>query len=121
MSPKSFCFWLQGAFELGSLVELSADRVAMVRNHLLLVFACRVEDEEQDPPQDHVDAFMFCLWFMGWIAASGPGAMSREKTKLVRAKLDGLFEHAIDPTMPGNPVKLQQLHDGTLQVGKNRC
>ena len=120
MSPRDFCFWLQGAFELGGLVELSPVRVAMVRNHLLLVFACRAEDEEQDQPQSHVDTFMFCLWLMGWIGASGP-TMSREKTKAIREKLDDLFEHAIDPTMPGNPIKLQKLHDGALHDGKNRC
>lgn len=39
MSPESFCYWLQGFFEMQEgEVELSPKQIQMVRDHLDLVF-----------------------------------------------------------------------------------
>ena len=38
MTPENFTFWLQGFFELTDTEELSKEQVAMVKEHLQLVF-----------------------------------------------------------------------------------
>ena len=37
MSPENFCYWLQGAFELGK-TDFSEKDIQNIRNHLELVF-----------------------------------------------------------------------------------
>jgi len=38
MSPESFCFWLQGYFKISGRKELTSEQVAVVQEHLNLVF-----------------------------------------------------------------------------------
>jgi hypothetical protein len=40
MNEREFCYWLQGFFELNGedLVDLSAEQVRMIKDHLNLVF-----------------------------------------------------------------------------------
>lgn len=44
MTPTDFCFWLNGAIELGRLETLDAAQVKAIREHLGLVF------EKTTPP-----------------------------------------------------------------------
>jgi hypothetical protein len=60
MTSRDFCYWLQGAFEVNDpSLGLNPDQVAIIRNHLNLVFI-----------------------------------------------------HEIDPSIPGDPQILQDVHDG---------
>lgn len=60
MTSRDFCYWLQGALELGLGSDgLTTDQVSMIQNHLNLVFV-----------------------------------------------------HEIDPSIPGDPQVLQDVHDG---------
>ena len=38
MNEREFCYWLQGLFEVGRVETLDATQVAMVKDHLKLVF-----------------------------------------------------------------------------------
>lgn len=38
MTPEIFCYWLQGLFELTDIQTLDARQVALIREHLNLVF-----------------------------------------------------------------------------------
>lgn len=38
MQTRDFCFWLQGIFEVGKVTTMDAEQVALVRQHLDLVF-----------------------------------------------------------------------------------
>lgn len=38
MNAENFCYWLQGAFELGNQVTLEHDQVQIIKDHLSLVF-----------------------------------------------------------------------------------
>lgn len=38
MSPRDFCYWLQGLFELGEPATLDVRQTELVRRHLALVF-----------------------------------------------------------------------------------
>lgn len=38
MTPRDFCYWLQGFFEIGNPENLSAEQISEIKNHLQLVF-----------------------------------------------------------------------------------
>lgn len=38
MTPKEFCYWLQGFFEMANPKELTPEQTEMVKKHLTLVF-----------------------------------------------------------------------------------
>ncbi|MDX1471902.1 MAG: hypothetical protein R3213_10430 [Flavobacteriaceae bacterium] len=38
MSPESFCYWLNGLFELSDVQELTPKQVEIIKEHLALVF-----------------------------------------------------------------------------------
>ena len=38
MTPRDFCYWLQGHLEIGEVNELDAAQIAMIKKHLALVF-----------------------------------------------------------------------------------
>ena len=38
MTPENFCYWLQGFFEISGTTELTKEQVAMIEEHLQLVF-----------------------------------------------------------------------------------
>lgn len=44
MTPEQFCYWLQGALELGDLKEFSPQEVQKIKDHLKLVFEKKTPD-----------------------------------------------------------------------------
>lgn len=46
MQAKDFCFWLQGMFEVVDPKELTSEQVAIIKQHLALVF-------KHDPTMAH--------------------------------------------------------------------
>jgi len=103
MTPRDFCFWLQGAFEIAGLTGMTSPQAAIVDNHLRLVFKSGGDDSR---------AGDFCYWLAGRLQAAESGAVNTATTKAIRERLAGIFAHEIDATTPGDPAQLQQIHDG---------
>jgi len=38
MSPESFCYWLQGYFEISGSKNLTSEQIEVIQEHLSLVF-----------------------------------------------------------------------------------
>lgn len=38
MDAQTFCYWLQGSFELSGTTEFNEEQTAMIKEHLQLVF-----------------------------------------------------------------------------------
>lgn len=78
MTPKEFCYWLQGFFELqGKLtgkVELTPEQAAMIRDHLQYVFT-------------HLTAEQFA-----------------QMTKTLPAPLSPLVSPIVSPMYPFDPI-----------------
>lgn len=53
MTSRDFCYWLQGALELGGITSLDFTRTSILKNHLNMVFV-----HEIDPsfPQEQQEA-----------------------------------------------------------------
>jgi hypothetical protein len=44
MTPRDFCFWLQGYLELRTIpLDMTAEQVAIVKQHLALVFVHSID------------------------------------------------------------------------------
>lgn len=43
MTSRDFCFWLQGLFELGKPVALTAEQADLVKRHLAMVFVHEID------------------------------------------------------------------------------
>lgn len=43
MTPRDFCYWLQGMLEIGKPTSLSAEQLSVVQNHLNLVFKHEID------------------------------------------------------------------------------
>jgi len=50
MTPREFCYWLQGLFELTDITQLDPKQTQLIRNHLNMVFAHTI-DPSQGPPE----------------------------------------------------------------------
>ncbi len=113
MYARDFCYWLQGAIELGGLDEKAFSenvKVDMIENHLNMVSLMDEKDESRD-------ARNFCLFLKGAIGMRDSFPVSYED---VKARLHGVFEHEIDPSFPAekakqldtahNPVSAQNNH-----------
>lgn len=60
MTPENFCYWLQGFFEMGGGAQgLTPEQVAMVREHLQLVFTKETKMGPDDIASDICDDILF--------------------------------------------------------------
>lgn len=102
MTPRDFCYWLQGYFELDGSNWNSPDVLEIVLKHLELVKAT---------PGDY-DSNM--ISFLGWLESAIEFEASQEK---VQEKLSSIFEHVIDKNTPGNSYLQNQIHnpDNTMR------
>ena len=59
MNEREFCYWLQGFFELGGqdVVDLSAEQVQIVKDHLALVFKKVTPDKKHTYCSPTVDYY----------------------------------------------------------------
>jgi hypothetical protein len=113
MTPRDFCYWLQGHFEVGDLANLpkamSSAQVLMVKKHLELTFMAKV-DKARFP--DATVGGEFCSFLEGVLAATDLNAgLSEPLAMKVRAKLNDVFVHVIDPTF-ANRAELVRHHEG---------
>ncbi len=51
MKAHEFCYWLQGAFEVSGMTEVSVEQLKVIKNHLNLVFV-----HDLDPKNDKGDS-----------------------------------------------------------------
>ena len=106
MLSVEFAYWLQGYFEISTteIKELSVSQVEMIHKHLDLVFKC-----DKTPSA-------FCLWFKGFLEA-GDKPMKEKHVLILKAKLQGEFQHVIDPSYSDDSDFLSNLnntHGNTL-------
>lgn len=128
MKFDQFAFWLQGHFELqdhfdsSSLAEaehrknqfLTTTQVGCIKNHIKLYFECCSRENLEPKP--------FICWLDGSLAyfEKLPSPQQEELILELRKRLNNLFIHAIDSTLPGDKESLQDIHDGVdVDVGNN--
>jgi hypothetical protein len=59
----------------------------------------------------------FCYWLQGALElGAATNGLSPEQVKVVQNHLNLVFVHDIDPSIPGDPQKLQEVHDGVAAV-----
>lgn len=92
MTAKEFCYWLQGALEIGGLQAPSAEQRDAILRQLLTVW-----------PHD---VFTLSSALLLRFCAL-PEAFAT-----VREELQKVFVHDIDPSYDGDQEFLQQLHEG---------
>lgn len=51
MTPKEFCYWLQGSLELNSNKDFTVAQTATLRRHLNMVFAHIAHLPEKEQPE----------------------------------------------------------------------
>jgi len=101
MLNKEFCYWLQGFFEIGgrpSWRALQPFQVIIIQNHLALT-----KEVEGLTPGG------FCVWLE---MALRTQKIDQHLTTDIRGNLNAVFQHDIDNTYPGDPARLQAIHDG---------
>lgn len=107
MYAREFCYWLQGAFEVGGLPALTNAANVVIKKHLDMVAST---DQEGQP----IEAVSFCQWLNGGIDFIQHENL--EQTETVRKRLDAVFLHVIDPSYKEH-AKLGPIHGS----GKPRC
>ena len=105
MKSRDFVYWLQGSFEIGDLKELSENQVSIIKVHLKMVFA-----HEKKPEFD------FVHWLDGFLSPEG-GPLNQKETQRLREKLNGVFEHEIDPTFKDKD-HLEKIHEAAGRKGR---
>lgn len=53
MTPKEFCYWLQGSLELNENEEFNEKQTEVLKRHLSMVFNHIAHLEEKDQPPVH--------------------------------------------------------------------
>jgi hypothetical protein len=119
MTPRDFCYWLQGTFELGRVNELDAAQVEILRKHLKLLPISRF-DRRRFP-----DAFAgadFCDWLNGLMTGVKPNAgLTPMQVSKIASRLSQTFLHVIDNTFE-NIDELREVHRGEPEpVRKMLC
>ena len=54
----------------------------------------------------------FCFWLQGYFEISNSSSISSDQINMVKRHLALAFKHEIDPSLGGNAVELQKIHDG---------
>ncbi len=90
MTGESFCYWLQGYFEIGGpgITHLDVQQIVTIKVHLKLVNA-------HDPDTK--------IGFIQWLPkafalADENGCLEADAIKLIRDRLNTVFTHVIDPS-----------------------
>lgn len=126
MTPRDFCYWLQGYFELtdmldGPITELTVEQTQSVINHLRLVHKCNPKLDIKNK----CNGFMYVLkgFFESHTDTNSKFFLADEDLEYVRDMLEEIFEHVIDPThgTPAQQAELKKIHDGNphLDPAKN--
>jgi hypothetical protein len=103
MTPRDFCYWLQGSFELDkSWNKFTVGETALIRRHLNMVFRAKYNESSVIVTET---GKKFCNWLEGAldVADTGNGVDEAAVSK-IKAKLDAIFVHvAGTPPQPERP------------------
>lgn len=55
----------------------------------------------------------FCYWLQGYFEVSQCETLDTTKVQMIKRHLALVFKHEIDPSIGGNAVELQSIHDGS--------
>lgn len=105
MEYRDFVYWLQGYFELGGSQTLNKEQVKKVYNHLKMTFKYNEKNEKSSKARD------FAFWLDGVISQQSEGLILMTCPEIAR-RLNNVFEHEIDPSMPDPTKELTALHTG---------
>ena len=106
MTPRDFCYWLQGYFEIQMPVGIPEIGVwNTIVEHLTLTITAG--DRSENPFDPYVDN----LW--GFIQINGPRSPNKDQWKHIRVTLAGLFEKVTSE--PKEPI-----HDAEVLLEKIR-
>jgi len=108
MTPRDFCYWLQGTFELGKVQSMDASQLDILRKHLQLVYRAQYDDSRNP------DAWVgkeFCDWLTGVLSVASNDGLSEAQTKTIATRLNKTFQHVIDGTFE-NLDELLDIHHG---------
>ena len=95
MSPAEFCYWLQGAIEIGALDSVDRQKALMIIERLRTVERHNV----------------FTLSSLMMFVHYEPQSVFKE----VRKSLQEMFIHDIDPSYEGDQEYFHDLHKGLKQ------
>lgn len=112
MSPRDYCFWLMGAFELvqSKTVSLTCENTMNeMSEHLSLVLADTSEAYQHRYPDDCV-GMNFCRWLDERLSQSD-SCLTATQLDRIHERLCQVFITEIDPSF-GNSARLQDIHDG---------
>lgn len=60
----------------------------------------------------------FCYWLQGLFEVGNPATLDAEQVELIKAHLNMVFFHEIDPSYPKEQQdKLNEIHDAPLKSG----
>lgn len=82
MTPREFCYWLQGVFEIGKLDSLDEEQTKIVKDHLNLVFVHSIDGPD---PTGALQA-----------AHDGKKLLTEDDKKELEQKISGI-SHMIKP------------------------
>ena len=106
MTPRDFCYWLQGYFELSKPANIvfGQQERDILEKHLQLVLRTIAENPNthyRDTPR----ATAFCFMVCGMLSTWNGKTFSVSEIKTLAGQLDKVFEHELDAVSA--PVELQ--------------
>jgi hypothetical protein len=107
MQYRDFAYWLQGYFELTESTSINQKQLQIIKNHINLT----LKFNERNDHAISSKAKDFVKWFDGFLFSYNENLIVSD-IKPVADKLNSVFEHEIDASMPDKDGKLQITHDG---------
>ena len=56
----------------------------------------------------------FAFWLQGFFEITDSNELTQNQVKMIKNHLNLVFKHEIDNSISGNPVELQNIHNGTI-------
>ncbi len=105
MEYRDFVYWLQGFFEVSGLNTLTKPQFDIVYKHLKMSLKYNENNKIQSPARD------FSNWLDGVFSSQSDGLISLGCNEIIR-RLNLVFKHEIDPSMPDPKNELSTIHQG---------
>jgi hypothetical protein len=102
MNSRDFNYWLMGWFELEKPKVLTANRIAIIKQHLDMVFTYEKINDSS--------TYSFCKWLRGCVDVIETKTFNTKQTSIVFKELSAVFEHEIDNSFGDKKSELQQIH-----------
>ncbi len=88
MTSRDFCYWLQGAMELGRAKSLDEEQTAILRKHLNMVFVHEIDpslgdEAHREKVKEAHEGTPFSPAGRPGVRADGPGGFDPHTTKIM--------------------------------------